>query len=352
MTSTSDSNCRAPPISSTDKVVPIMVPVTDTSIVASIGSSFAKLSSVDKVNLSSTTIVDPPSSSSPNLTINIDSNPSIFDIDITVSYFVNKDGSIFEMIYGLEIKSNCTIDELISYIVSLKDINVFRDRVKLVCCGTQLYNFPVTDKLPYHGIKQDLVISMTFSSIITDSFNKKRALNDNLVKDVKPDKRLKGNISNVNNDDGKDQSLHNIPKQIYVPIEKSLVTYSSVTDRNTKLSQLILDKNVSEKIDSKITLPYISSIIEGMSKVKVKLSIVDDPNILKVSFVLCYIMLIYFMLYCGVLCYVVLCYVMLCYVVVCYVMLCYVMLGCVVLLGCDILDNIALYYVILYYFVL
>ena len=52
-----------------------------------------------------------------------------------------------------------------------------------------------------------------------------------------------------------------------------------------KLSQLILDKNISEKIDSDITLSYISSILEGMSKVKVKASIVDDPNILKVSFV-------------------------------------------------------------------
>ena len=173
--------------------------------------------------------------------------------------------------------------------VSLKDINVFRDRVKLVYCGTQLYNFPVTDKLSNHGIKQDSVISMTFSSIITDSFNKKKALNDNLVKDVKPDKMLKGD-----NDDGKYQSLHNIPKQIYVPIEKSLVTYSSVADRNIKLSQLILEKNVSEKIYYKITLPYISSIIECMSKGKakpsiivdqVKSSIVDDPNILKVSFV-------------------------------------------------------------------
>ena len=60
------------------------------------------------------------------------------------------------------------------------------------------------------------------------------------------------------------------------PLKRSLVTYSSVTDRNIKLSQLILDKNVSEKIDSKITLPYISSIIEGMSKVKVKPSIVVD----------------------------------------------------------------------------
>ena len=55
---------------------------------------------------------------------------------------------------------------------------------------------------------------MVLSSIITDlrsnsvSFNKKISVNDNLVKDVKPDKRLKGNKSNVNNDDGKDQSLH------------------------------------------------------------------------------------------------------------------------------------------------
>ena len=87
----------------------------------------------------------------------------------------------------------------------------------------------------------------------------------------------------MNNDDGKDQSLHSIPKQIYVPIKKSVVTYSSISDRNMKLTQLILDKNVSEKIDYNITLPYISSILEGMSKVKVKASIVDDPNILKVS---------------------------------------------------------------------
>ena len=57
------------------------------------------------------------------------------------------------------------------------------------------------------------------------------------------------------------------------------------------MSQLILDKNVSEKIDYKITLPYILSNIEGMFKGKVKpsivvdqvnASIVDDPNILKV----------------------------------------------------------------------
>ena len=122
-------------------------------------------------------IVEPISSSSPNLTTN--------DIDITVSHFVNKDDSIFEMIYALKIKSNFTIDDLISYIVSLKDINVYRDRVKLVYEGTQLYNFPGSDKLSDHGIKQDSVISMTFNKIITD---------------VKPDKRLKGD-----SDDGKYQ---------------------------------------------------------------------------------------------------------------------------------------------------
>ena len=126
------------------------------------------------------------------------------DIDITVSHFVNKDGSNFEMIYALKFKGNFTIDELISYIVSLKDINVFRDRVNLIYDGTRLYNFPGGDKLSDHGIKQDSVISMTFSSIITDSLNKKRSLNDNFVKDVKPDKRVNGD-----NDNGKDNSIHN-----------------------------------------------------------------------------------------------------------------------------------------------
>ena len=183
MTSTSDSNCRDPPISPTDKVAPIMAPV----------------------------IVDPLSSSSPNLTTNIDSNPSIFDIDITVSHFVNKDGSIFKMIYALKIKSNFTIDELISYIVSLKDINVFRGRVNLIYDGTQLYNFPGSDKLSDYGIKQDSIISMTFRSIITDSLNKKRSLNDNFVKDVKPDKRSKGD-----NDNGKDNYIHNNVMLCYI----------------------------------------------------------------------------------------------------------------------------------------
>ena len=41
---------------------------------------------------------------------------------------------------------------------------------------------------------------MTFNNIITDSLNKKRTVNGNFVKDVKPDKMLKGD-----SDDGKDQ---------------------------------------------------------------------------------------------------------------------------------------------------
>ena len=94
-----------------------------------------------------------------------------------------------------------------------------------------LNKFQVTDKLSDHGIKQDSVISMEFNSIVPDvssnsvSHSKKRLVNDNLVIDLKPDKRLKGNKSN-----------QYIPKQIYVPIEISLVTYSSIPNRNKKLS--------------------------------------------------------------------------------------------------------------------
>ena len=64
----------------------------------------------------------------------------------------------------------------------------------------------------------------------------------------------------MNNDDGKDQSLHNIPKQIYVPIDKSRIAYSTIPDRNKKLFQLILNINVPEKKDYNITLHFISSI--------------------------------------------------------------------------------------------
>ena len=59
---------------------------------------------------------------------------------------------------------------------------------------------PGSDEFSGHGIKHDSVISMTFNNIITDTLNKKRAFNDNFVKDVKPDERLKGD-----SDDSKDQ---------------------------------------------------------------------------------------------------------------------------------------------------
>ena len=42
MTPTSDSKSRDPLISSTDEVTPIMVPVTDTSIIVSVGSILTK----------------------------------------------------------------------------------------------------------------------------------------------------------------------------------------------------------------------------------------------------------------------------------------------------------------------
>ena len=42
MASTSNYKSRDSPISSTDKVAPIMVPVTDTSIIAYVGSSLTK----------------------------------------------------------------------------------------------------------------------------------------------------------------------------------------------------------------------------------------------------------------------------------------------------------------------
>ena len=210
----------------------------------------------------------------------------MFDIDITVSRIEIEDGSTFEIrLYELQIKSTCTIYKLISIMLSQKDINVSRYRVILVYCGKHLHDFQVNAKLSDHGIRQDSVITMMMSSTITGlmsnsvSYNKKRPVNDNLVKDVKPDKRLKGHKSNVTNDDSKDQSLDNILKQINVLIKKTVVSYSTISDRNRKLTQLILDNKVSDKIDFNITLPYISSILESMSKVKVKDSIVEDSNI-------------------------------------------------------------------------
>ena len=152
-------------------------------------------------------------------------------------------------------------------------------------------DFKVNDKLSGHGIKQDSVITMMMKCIITGEmtnsvlYNKKRSVNDNLVKDIKPDTRFKDHKSNVKNDECKDQSLNNIPKQINVPITKLVDSYSTISDKNIKLSQLILDKNVFEKLDYNIIVPYISKILENMSQVKFKDTIVKDTNILKVSFV-------------------------------------------------------------------
>ena len=168
MTLTSDCKSRDPPISSTNKVAPIMVPVTDTLIVPSVGFSLAKSPSVDKDNSSLTTNFDPLSSSSPNMTTNIDSNPVILEFDITVSHIVVEGDSSIEKIYKFEIKNTCSINDLITIMLSLKDINVFRDRVHLFFCGNHLNKFQVTDKLSDHGIKQDSVISMEFSSIVPD----------------------------------------------------------------------------------------------------------------------------------------------------------------------------------------
>ena len=226
MTSTSDSNSRDPPISSTDKVAPIMVPVTDTSIVASVGSSLTKslnnqfsstinvasisvqpnsliiehlsmsstkfigplepskvtipstilptLSSVDKVDSSSATSVDSLPSSTVKLTTIINSNSSIFEkdvststlsvayMDISVSRLEIEPGYSNEIrLYKLQVNITCTISEIISIMLSQKDINISRYRVMLVFCGKYLNDVNVNDKLSNHGIKQDSVIEMS-----------------------------------------------------------------------------------------------------------------------------------------------------------------------------------------------
>ena len=89
--------------------------------------------------------------------------------------------------------------ELISIMLSQNDINVSRYRVILVSCGKYLKDLNVIDKLSDHGIKQDSVITMLMKCLMTDvmsnsiQLNKKRPFGDNSVKDVKSDKRFKGN---------------------------------------------------------------------------------------------------------------------------------------------------------------
>ena len=106
------------------------------------------------------------------MTTIIDSNSSIFDIDITVSHIESEDGSTFEIgLYKLQIKSTCTIYELISIMLSQNNINVSRNRVILVLCGKHLNDLNVIDKLSHHGIKQDSVIIMLMKCLMTDEIS-------------------------------------------------------------------------------------------------------------------------------------------------------------------------------------
>ena len=158
------------------------------------------------------------------MTTIIDSNSSIFDIDITVSHIEIEDGSTIKIrLYELQVKSTCTIYELISIMLLKNDNNVSRYRVILVFCGKQLNDINVIDKLSNHGIKRDSVINMMMKYSMTDETSnsvqliKKISVYDNSVKDVKSDK---GCTSNVKNDKCKHQSLDDIPKQVDVPITK------------------------------------------------------------------------------------------------------------------------------------
>ena len=111
--------------------------------------------------------------------------------------------------------------------------------------------------------------------------NKKRPVYNNSVKDVKSDKRFKCYKSNVKNNECKEQSLDDIPKQVSDPITKLFDSYSSLSDGRIKLSQLILEKHVFEKLDPNITIPLIAKPLEDMSRFQLKYTIIKDPNILK-----------------------------------------------------------------------
>ena len=138
--------------------------------------------------------------------------------------------------------------------LSQNDINVSRYRVMLVYCGKHLDSFNGNDKLSDHSIEQDSVITMMMTFLMTDEMsssvqlNNKRPAYDNSIKDVKSDKRFKGYKSNVKNDECKDQSLDDSPKHINIPITKLVDSYLSISDRRIKLSQLILEKNIFEKL--------------------------------------------------------------------------------------------------------
>ena len=89
-------------------------------------------------------------------------------MDIRVSNIEIEDGSIFEIrLYKLQVKGTCTIYELNSIMLSQKSIIASRYRVMLVHCGKNLHDFQVKDKLSDHDLKQDSVIIMMMTSIIT-----------------------------------------------------------------------------------------------------------------------------------------------------------------------------------------
>ena len=52
----------------------------------------------------------------------------------------------------------------------------------------------------------------------------------------------------MKNDEYKVQSLDDSPKHINIPITKIVDRYLSISDRRIKLSQLILEKNIFEKL--------------------------------------------------------------------------------------------------------
>ena len=88
-------------------------------------------------------------------------------------------------------------------------INVSRYKVVFVNCGKHMHDFNVNDKLSDNGIKKDSFITMFIKCVMTNEMlnslknNQKKDLADISSKDVKSDKRFKGNKSNVLNVDGK-----------------------------------------------------------------------------------------------------------------------------------------------------
>ena len=90
-------------------------------------------------------------------------------MDIRVSHLEIESGSSNEIkLYELQVNIAYTISELITIMLSQNDINVSRYRVMLVYCGKYFDAFNGNDKLSYHVIKQDSVITMLMKCLMTD----------------------------------------------------------------------------------------------------------------------------------------------------------------------------------------